>query len=89
MGNEILYWKERHSLLLTYFITFPVFIRFVEGDSDSICDPLMCHTMSFHQGLLSNCKYNDQLWVPSQHGEWGVVLGGETHIATEVFHNLY
>ena len=70
MGNGIVCDKERHPLLIECFVTFYGCIRMIRGAPDSICEPLMVHTMSFLQIITLQFHENIRFWAPSQQGKW-------------------
>ena len=45
--NDMMYYKERHLLLLEYSVSFIEWIRMIRRASGSIYNPLMVHTISF------------------------------------------
>ena len=88
MGNTRMCYKERHSLLLKYLITFLRYVRMIQGASDRILKPRMVHTVSFLPKITLKFRQNISFGAPSLHRKWDAVLQGETTIAAEVFHNL-
>ena len=88
MGNTRMCYKERHSLLLKYLITFLRYIRMIQRASDRILKPRMVHTVSFLPKITLKFRQNISFWAPSLHGKHKDVLQGETLIAVEVSHNL-
>ena len=84
--NDMFSCKERHLLLIGWFMTFLRCMRMIGGVSNSIYKTLMAHTMLFPQCWVSNYTQNTRFWVPSQHRKWGPVLQCETTITAGTLH---
>ena len=85
----MLYYKERHALLLECIITF---LRCIKGGQLELLlassSSLWLTPIHFCWCRLSNCIQNARFVAPSRPGECDAVLGGESHIAARVCHNL-
>ena len=55
MSNEMIYYEERHTLLMECFETFFRYIIQLGGAFDSIHLPLMGQTVPFPPTSMSNC----------------------------------
>ena len=75
--NGMLFYKERHPLLLKWFKPFhsiDMEVWHMRGASDSICKPPVCLTVPFSTvrcGWHSSCLQNSRFWVPSQYRKLG------------------
>ena len=69
--NGVLCCTERHPLLLECFITFPCYVRGIEGTSDSIYKPLSIHIVSLLP--ITNPKFH------AKHP----ILGATHHLSIE------
>ena len=70
MGNTRMCYKERHSLLLKYLITFLRYVRMIQGASDRILKPRMVHTVSFLPKITLKFRQNISFGAPSLHRKW-------------------
>ena len=75
--NGMLFYKERHTLLLKWFKPFhsiDMEVWHMRGASDSICKPPVCLTVPVSTvpcGWLSSCLQNSRFWVPPQYRKLG------------------
>ena len=67
MGNEIPYYKEIHTLLVEWFVTFLRCIRMIGRASDSMDVFIMFDIMSFLPKMTLNFHEKAKCFAPSDH----------------------